>query len=101
MSRHTRLIKTNGKEFEVTVGFDRPTQSAFFQIFDANDEDFIADDSTHSSLKDALSEIGLSQAAMEELIQPMVRVTISEMVQFSINPDVNLNTAVRYETATV
>lgn len=100
MSRHTRVIKIGQKEYEVTIGFDKPTKTTFFQVFDMADDDFIADESTHSTLKEALLSIGMSLSAMESLIQPMARTVMAEAVQFSINPDINLNIAVRYDTAT-
>lgn len=100
MSRHTRTVKIGQKDYEITMGFDKPTKTTFFQIFDLEDDDFIADESTHSTLKDALLSIGMPSSAMESLIQPMARTVMAEAVQFSINPDVNLNIAVRYDTAT-
>ena len=89
------------KEYEITMGFDRPTQSTFFQVFDLQDEDFIADESTHGSLKEALTSIGMTQAAMEDLIQPMARTVMAEALAFSVNPAQTFNIAVRYDTATV
>lgn len=77
MSRHIAKLVKDGKEFEFVMGFDKPTNEIFWQLFDT-EEEMLSTDSPDEVLYDLFEQYGLDEFCAGSVFTQMVKAIIEE-----------------------
>lgn len=93
MSRHSVNISHDGKTYNLVMGYDRPINEQFWQLFDQESELLSCSNFGQVVLEDELTSMGIPVAPLFEQLEPIFEKVDMEYLEgsFGSTKDFNIN----------